>query len=41
MLLHLFATLPVTTATNKRSISTLQRFLAYLSNTMGQNQARN
>jgi len=29
-LLHLFATLPVTTATNERLFSTLQRLLAYL-----------
>jgi len=41
-MLHLFATLPVTTATNERSISTLQRLLAYLRSTsMGKNQARN
>jgi len=40
-LLHLFATLPVTTATNERSFSTFQRLLAYLRSTMGQKQARN
>jgi len=38
---HLFATLPVTAATNERSFSTLQRLLAYLRSTIGQNQARN
>jgi len=36
--LHLFATLPVTAATNERSFSTLQQLLAYLRSTMGQNQ---
>jgi len=40
-LLHLFATLPVTAATNERSFSTLQRLLSYLRSTMGQKQARN
>jgi len=39
--LHLFATLPVTTATNERSFSTFQRLLAYLRSIMGQIQARN
>jgi len=39
--MHLFATLPVTTATNERSFSTLQRLTAYLRSTMGQYHARN
>jgi len=40
-LLRLFATLPVSTTTNERSFSTLQRLLAYLCSTMRQKQARN
>jgi len=39
-LLHLFATFPVTTATNERSFSKLQWLLAYLYSTMGQKQTR-
>jgi len=39
--LPLSATLSVTTATNERSFSTLQRLLAYLRKTIEQNQARN
>jgi len=41
LFLHIFATLPVTAATNGRSFSTPQRLLAYLRSTLGQNQARN
>jgi len=40
-LLHLLATLQVTTATNERSFSTLKRLLAYLCSTVGHNQAHN
>jgi len=37
-LLHLFATLSVTAATNERSFLTYQRLLAYLRSTMGKNR---
>jgi len=39
--MHLFATLPVTAATNEPSFATLHWLLAYLRSTVGQNQARN
>jgi len=39
--MHLYATLPVTAATNEHLFSTRQRLLAYLRSTIGQNQTRN
>ncbi len=38
ILLRLFATLPVTTATSERSFSTLRRLLTYLCSTMGEDR---
>lgn len=37
-LLHIFATIPVTSATAERSFSTLRRLLTYLRTTMGENR---